>query len=389
MTLMLASVRSAAEAELALEGGADLIDLKEPSQGALGALNLRDVASIIEAVGGRKPVSAVTGDLPMEPETIVGAVSQFSQAGLDYIKIGLFPGAKRIDCIRALSGLAAQEKLIGVMFADDGADFGLCEELALRGFHGVMIDTARKGHGRLLDHMSPSDLQRFVTAARQHNLLVGLAGSLEAPDVPRLLPLKPSLLGFRGALCDQLDRRAGLSREAIAVIRGLIPLDCDERPAVLDYGRMRARSYPRDPVAENAAPDKVHVRDLVLPVYIGAYQHEHDRPQRVRFDITAEVRRQSRIDDDMRNVFSYDLIIDGIKRLVASGHIALVETLAERIADDVLQYDQVLKVQVKVEKLDIGPGAVGIEITRVKAAAAADVRELFPTYLEKDPRSQS
>ena len=71
MTMMLASVRSLDEALFALEAGADLIDLKEPSHGALGALDHAAVRVCVQAIGGRRPVSATIGDIPsMEPHAV-------------------------------------------------------------------------------------------------------------------------------------------------------------------------------------------------------------------------------------------------------------------------------------------------------------------------------
>jgi dihydroneopterin aldolase len=236
-------------------------------------------------------------------------------------------------------------------------------------FAGVMIDTAGKGAGRLLDFMSPAEMAGFVARCRQHALICGLAGSLEAPDVPRLLAYDPDYLGFRGALCRANDRKAGLDAQAFAAIRELIPAIA-EKPAA-DYSILSARGYSRDDMTD--IPDRLHVRDLVLPVEIGAYASEHGKQQRVRFDVTAEVRRKSQQPEDLRHVFSYDLIIDAIKALVSSGHIVLVETLAERIARRLLQHADVLSINVRVEKLDLGPGAVGVEITRRRGGNGAPV----------------
>ncbi|HEX6829966.1 MAG TPA: (5-formylfuran-3-yl)methyl phosphate synthase, partial [Methyloceanibacter sp.] len=91
MTLFLASVRDEAEAAVALLARADIIDLKEPRRGALGALDLDTTRSIVSLVGGRVAVSATIGDLPMLPETISTAVLEKAACGLDYVKFGLFP----------------------------------------------------------------------------------------------------------------------------------------------------------------------------------------------------------------------------------------------------------------------------------------------------------
>jgi dihydroneopterin aldolase len=80
----------------------------------------------------------------------------------------------------------------------------------------------------------------------------------------------------------------------------------------------------------------------------------------------------------MRDVFSYDLITDGIRLLTGSGHVGLVETLAERIASMVLAHPRVAKVMVRVQKLETGSGTVGVEIERTRSAARAMARPAVP-----------
>ena len=117
---------------------------------------------------------------------------------------------------------------------------------------------------------------------------------------------------------------------------------------------------------ENPATDLIFVHDFVLPVRIGAFDREHDAPQQVRFNVDARVARRVQVPERLHEVFSYDLITDGIRAIVAQGHVHLVEALAERIAAAVLSHPQILCVTVRVEKLEVGPGSVGVEITRRK-----------------------
>ena len=114
------------------------------------------------------------------------------------------------------------------------------------------------------------------------------------------------------------------------------------------------------------ALDLVFVHDFVLPVRIGAFDREQDAPQRVRFTVDACVARPARTPERLHEVFSYDLITEGIRGIVAQGHVHLVETLAERIAAMVLAHPQVPSVTVRVEKLEVIPGSVGVQITRGK-----------------------
>jgi dihydroneopterin aldolase len=382
MTMLLASVISAEEAEVALAHGADVVDLKDADNGPLGALPTDVVRAAVAAIARRRPTSAVTGNLPMQTDAIVSAVTAMAATGVDYVKVGLFPGPGRPDCIRALSALACKTKIVGVMFADQGADQALVSAMAAAGFAGAMLDTAGKVSGRLLDHADIASLGTFVDACRQHNLLAGLAGSLEPPDIPRLLLVAPDYLGFRRALCVNQDRAARIDAEMVSMIRTLIPVDPRSLPdedagaATIDYRLLAARGYAIDPT--DAPTDRVFVRDFVLPVRVGAYAHEHEKAQRIRFDIDVAVLRLGRAATDMRDVFSYDVITDGIRMIVAREHIALIETLAERIAAMLLAHARVMRVTVRVEKLEVGAGGVGVEITRERPAEAADIRHLYP-----------
>jgi dihydroneopterin aldolase len=384
MTLLLASVRNGEEAEAAVTLGADIVDLKDASRGALGALDPPTVAAAVKTIARRRPASAVTGDLPMEPETLAGAATAMAASGVEFVKVGLFPDARREACIAALCAPARQTKLIGVLFADleseAGALAGLPAHLSAAGFAGAMLDTARKGAGRLLERMDIPALAAFLAACRSNGMMAGLAGSLEPPDIPRLLPLNPDVLGFRGALCAGGDRTAPLDPAAFRLVRELIPpvIATEASEPAVDYRLLAARGYSLDPGKDEAARNRIFVRDFVLPVRIGAYAHERDKLQRVRFNVDVEVLRPSHPSADMRDVFSYDVVTDGIRMIVAQEHIALLETLAERIAALVLAHARVSGVTVRVEKLDIGPGAVGVEIRRERPAAMADVRHLYP-----------
>ena len=388
MTGMLASVTCAAEADLALAGGADIIDLKDPAKGALGALPAAVVADIVATRHGQKPFSAVTGDLPMQPELIVAAAQAMAATGVDYVKIGLFPDAATPACIRALAPLAAHTALIGVMFADLQPDFSWLGEMAQAGFRGAMLDTARKGEGRLLTHMDMPALTQFTARCRAHSLLSGLAGSLEAPDVPRLLLAEPDYLGFRGALCDRHDRKAGLDREAFALIRALIPVagSVEQKgESKVDWRLLSARGYSQENDGRAVPTDRIFVRDLVLPVHIGAYDFERGHAQNVRFNIEAEVHHAPQGSDDMRNVVSYDLIRDAIQLVLARGHVAMVETLAEEISQALLRDARIIRTHVRVEKLDVIKGSVGVEIQRERARRSAPVAALFPGHARTKP----
>jgi FolB domain-containing protein len=371
MTLMLASVTNPAEAEAVRAGGADIIDLKDPAKGALGVLDAAVAADIVRSVGKRRPVSAAAGAALGAPWVLVDAVAAMAATGVDYVKVGFSPGKAGADCVRALRPHASNTKIVGVLFADGAPDLDMLALMANNGFTGAMLDTAKKGAGRLLDHMDVAALDRFIDRCRENGLTSGLAGSLEPPDVPRLLPLQPNYLGFRGSLCQGRAREAAIDAASVRIIRDLIPREadgqCGSGEAGLDWRLRLGRGY----VSANEGlveTDLIFVHDLVLPCAIGAYDFERIQNQNVRFNIDVEVRRNERRFDDMRGVFSYDVIIDAIKIILGRGHVDLIETLASGIADEILCYPRVARVCVRVEKLDVVRGTVGIEIKRERAA---------------------
>jgi len=198
----LASVTNAGEAEVALAGGADIIDCKNPASGALGALSTDTVRKIVQRVDGRLPVSATIGDLPAHPEILTKAAAKMAATGVDVVKIGFFGDSDPRRGIDALGAArAGRIRLVAVLMADRDPDFALLGELAAAGFEGVMLDTADKSGGGLTSTLPSDRLAEFVRIARGSSLFVGLAGSLKESDIPVLMELEPDMLGFRGALC--------------------------------------------------------------------------------------------------------------------------------------------------------------------------------------------
>ncbi|MGH8750355.1 MAG: (5-formylfuran-3-yl)methyl phosphate synthase [Burkholderiales bacterium] len=221
MTQLLVSVKSLEEARLALGAGADILDLKDPAQGALGALPHVLVAEIVTWVNHRKPVSATLGDLPMDPELLTQAVRPMAATGVDYVKVGFFEACR--DCATALGAMSGDARLVAVLFADREPDFDLLPVLARAGFAGVMLDTADKQGGGLRTRLGLAALHEFVTRARKLRLLTGLAGSLALEDISELLQLEPDYLGFRGAVCKKTGRNGDIDKIKLALVRRNIP----------------------------------------------------------------------------------------------------------------------------------------------------------------------
>ena len=113
----------------------------------------------------------------------------------------------------------------------------------------------------------------------------------------------------------------------------------------------------------------VFVRDLLLESSIGIYDHEKEHVQKILVNIDLSVTEETvPLNDDYDNVVCYEKVVNGIKNIVDSGHVELVETLAEKIADINLIDPRVLAVRVRVEKLEAieNTTSVGVEIERTK-----------------------
>jgi dihydroneopterin aldolase len=116
------------------------------------------------------------------------------------------------------------------------------------------------------------------------------------------------------------------------------------------------------------------IRDLVLTASIGVYPHEHAAPQRIRINLdlsiaddgAAKTSRAAVGQDDLSRVVDYEALINRVRAMVAAGHVQLVETLAERLAEACLTDERILIARVRVEKLDIFADATsaGVEVER-------------------------
>ena len=258
--------------------------------------------------------------------------------------------------LRAAAPLAQRANLLGIVLADEDLSGSWLKLIATNRFAGVILNTAGRN---LLDALDITSLADFAETVRQTGMMVGFAGALEPPDIPRLLLLNPDILAFR------------YDAATIDGIRAQIPPD-QRRPRVpakVDYRLAAPRAQPD----ARKELDRIFVRDFVLPMRIGTYARERDTPQNVRFSVEVGIARAAEVPADMRDVLSYDVITDSIRMIAARGHVALVETLAEEIAAAVLAHPRAAHVTVRVEKLETGSGSVGIEIARERPVEAATV----------------
>jgi uncharacterized protein (UPF0264 family) len=226
---LLVSVRDAAEAEAALAGGADLIDVKEPARGPLGRADADVIAAVVTAVGGRVPVSAALGELRDCP--LVGVAEELP-AGVGYVKWGL-SGLLRARWGRHLVNAAhflPHGRPVAVAYADWGrADAPRPADVA--GYAGrfgftktLLLDTFIKDGSTLLDWLTPDEVAALVRLCREADstVAVALAGSLGPAEIERLHGVAPDWFAVRGAACaGGRDGRVEESRvrELVKVVR--------------------------------------------------------------------------------------------------------------------------------------------------------------------------
>jgi uncharacterized protein (UPF0264 family) len=233
MPQLLISVTSVNEAQIALECGADIIDLKDPDQGALGALPLARIIEIVtfvntKSASARKIISATIGDLPMEPKLLLMHVLALSKTKVDIIKIGFFSDANvkftdyqpSLDVLKAIAKSGV--KLIAVLFSEYEYPASLLTDIKNAGFYGVMFDTAVKSGATFLDSRSVDEMKKIANNVQVQGLLFGLAGSLNLQHVAMVKAIAPDYIGFRGGVCVNNQRKSTLDPAKVKAVRELV-----------------------------------------------------------------------------------------------------------------------------------------------------------------------
>lgn len=217
------------EARVVIDGGCDILDIKNVKEGSLGAQPPHLLKEVVSALGGNRDIlfSATLGDLPYKPGTAGLAALGAASCGVHYVKAGLQGATNRqqafdmmdyvVKAIRLVSdeilavasGYADFRRFGGVSYADV---VGAARDA---GADVVMVDTFMKDGRDLFDAMSVDELKDFVALAKEGGLLVALAGSVKTEHLETLAEVGPDIVGVRGAVCAKGDRTTGITRDAV------------------------------------------------------------------------------------------------------------------------------------------------------------------------------
>lgn len=209
---LLVSAASAADAAAALEGGADFIDAKDPSAGALGAVTPDTFAGIVAAVGNARPVTAALGDA-VSAASVEADARMFAALGATLVKIAI-SGAQTLADAHAFAASAVRGARAGrpdasvvlVAYADRPHEtvspIALLDVASAAGAAGVLLDTADKRGPRLTQLATLAWLTEWTRQAHRRSLSVALAGRLQAEDLPIARCCGADVAGVRGAACE-------------------------------------------------------------------------------------------------------------------------------------------------------------------------------------------
>jgi uncharacterized protein (UPF0264 family) len=233
---LLVSPMNLEEARAALAGGADILDVKNPKEGSLGANFPWKIRAVAELAAGRVPISATIGDLDYKPGTASLAALGAASSGADYIKAGLL-GARTAEqaremlegIVRAVKDFDPRKKVVAAGYSDYKRA-GCCSPLLLAaaaeqaGADVAMVDTAMKDGRSTFEFMSQGELEEFVASGRSCGLEVAIAGNIGFQHLEMLGQIDPDILGVRGIVCGG-DRSSSIRRELVERLKLAVAAD--------------------------------------------------------------------------------------------------------------------------------------------------------------------
>ncbi len=232
---LLISSKNAREAAEAIAGGADIIDVKNPSEGPLGANFPWVIKEIRKLTPEKLEVSCTIGEAPSIPASIALAAYGAASLGVDYVKVGLY-GTKTLqnavtllqNVSRAVKDYNPKVQVVAAGYADfqraQSIDPLLVPQAAAEAKVEVaMLDTAVKDGKRLFDFLTNEQLSEFVGLAHKKGLGAALAGSLRKQDLPAIYNSGADIAGVRGAACSNSNRVTGhITKEKVRELAEII-----------------------------------------------------------------------------------------------------------------------------------------------------------------------
>ena len=228
MRLMI-SVTSEEEAREALSGGAEILDVKNPAEGSLGAQSPEAIRNIKALSSKNVEISAAIGDMPNLPGTAALAALGAASCGADYIKVGLYGTQSEAEAEFLLREVQKAVRdfnasVIAAVYADYQRAGTLNPNFLPRiaasaGVKGCLLDTAIKDGHTLFDFIQPSMIRLLAEQAHADGLLFALAGALSAKDLPMALELGIDVVGIRTAACRENQRNGTLDAGRVRKLR--------------------------------------------------------------------------------------------------------------------------------------------------------------------------
>mgnify|MGYP001363878652 CR=1 FL=1 len=218
---LLVSVRNESEALAAIEGGVDILDIKEPARGPLGMADHVTIQAILQTTAGRVPVSVAMGELDQAPSPAS------LPDGVSYYKIGLagqkgHAWQRRLEHHLSDAANPQSPAIVAVAYWDAFAVDAPSPDAILhwasqQPVAAILIDTADKSRpGLLSDTADAPRLRDFIARAQEARLPVALAGRLQGPTFQAAASLRPAILGVRGAACDDGRREKSVQASHIS-----------------------------------------------------------------------------------------------------------------------------------------------------------------------------
>ncbi len=229
---LLVSPINVEEANICKLGGADIIDVKNPKEGSLGA-NFPWMIKAVKNAAGTTQVSATIGDFNYKPGTASLAALGAAVAGADYIKVGLYDIQTREQAmemltkiVRSVKDYDKNKKVVASGYSDykrinSISPFELPAVGEAAGVDVVMMDTGIKDGRSTFEFLNNEELKEFVTSARDHGLQTALAGTIKFEDIPSLKSIAPDIIGVRGCVCGG-DRNSSIRKELVEKLRSEI-----------------------------------------------------------------------------------------------------------------------------------------------------------------------